>query len=83
MEKEIFAKKTTEDITSAVHAETRELTNKLYTGKSLSEALILAHSMTKDCSLNHEFSTRKIHVQYMLCTTYTKLVFFSTEFVIQ
>ena len=26
------------------------------------------HNMTSDCSLNYEFSTRKIQVQNMLCT---------------
>ena len=28
----------------------------------------LTHNMTTDCSLNYEFSTRKIQVQDMLCT---------------
>ena len=56
-----------EDITSA---ETRELPNKLHTGKSLSEALIftspqLTHNMTSDFSLYYEFSTRKIHAVYI------------------
>ena len=32
------------------------------TGKSLSEALI-PHSMTKDCSLNYKFNTRKFQAQ--------------------
>ena len=32
----------------------------------------LTHNMTTDCSLNYEFSTRKIQVQNMLCT---KIVF--------
>ena len=41
------------------------------TGKSLSEYLFLyqlTHNMTIDCSLNYKFSTRKLQVQYMLCT---------------
>ena len=28
----------------------------------------LTHNMTKDCSLNYEFSTSKLQAQYMLCT---------------
>ena len=43
------------------------------TGKSLSEALIVASTNPQyACSLNYEFSTRKLQVQYMLCK---KIVF--------
>ena len=39
----------------------------IHTGKSLSEALILASTnplnMTTDCSLNYEFRTRKLHIE--------------------
>ena len=42
---------------------------KVCTGKSVSEALILASVNPQyDSSLNFEFSTRKIQVQNMLCT---------------
>ena len=33
------------------------------TGKSFSEALILTHNMTKDCSLIYQFSTCKLQAQ--------------------
>ena len=29
----------------------------------------LTHNMTTDCSMNYEFSTRKLQAQYMLCTS--------------
>ena len=35
----------------------------------------LTHNMTTDCSLNYEFSTRKIQVQNILCTKILNLYF--------
>ena len=29
---------------------------------------LFLHQLTYDCSLNYEFSTRKLQIQYMLCT---------------
>ena len=49
------------------------LTALTFTGKSVSEAVILAPTNPQyddriDCSLNYDFSTRKLQVHYMLCT---------------
>ena len=83
-----FSLKYTEDIISA---ETRELPNKLHTGESLSEALILS----SDCSEQdkHMFSTCCVHKLLVFVLTFRtiyvgtqhilNLYFSSTELVIQ
>ena len=38
----------------------------------------LTQNMTSDCSLNYEFSTRKLQVQYMLCTPIVFVLSFRT-----
>ena len=43
----------------------------------------LTHNMTTDCSLNYKFSTRKLQVQYMLCTSNWFLFWHSEQFDVQ
>ena len=50
----------TEDLVKSLHAMSGDEQNHFVTGKSLPKLLFLhqlSHNMTKDCSLNYEFST--------------------------